>query len=145
MANVLRYLSDPAKLMELAVSSLAPKGRFILSEVHPIVNAGGLPGEMGERRVSRYFDHNPRNHTFRLHNGEQVELRFFHRILADIFALLTSNGFAITRFLEPQPREELVCNENRKYYEAGNRFPMYYVIEARRLRENDANTQTTTK
>ena len=128
--NTLRYLDDPAALVELATSHLAPKGRFILSDVHPIANAGGKPGEMDERKVSQYFDRSPRDITFQREDGEREDVRINPRPLADIFALLTSRGLAVTTFLEPQPKEERLCEENRKYYDVGNRFPMYYVIEA---------------
>ena len=65
-------------------------------------------------------------------SGMKVEVKYYHRTLADIFSLLTDAGFAVTCFREPQPCVELVNDENRKYYEAGNRFPIYFVLEARR-------------
>jgi 2-polyprenyl-3-methyl-5-hydroxy-6-metoxy-1,4-benzoquinol methylase len=135
--NVLRYLENPSDLMELVDRSLTENGRFILSDVHPIIDAGGKPGELAERRVSHYFDRTQGTMEFR-NAGEKAVVRFYRRPFEDVFKALYDACFTVTRFAEPQPREALVTDGNRKYFEAGKRFPFCYVLEAVRRWGNNS-------
>jgi len=135
--NLLRYLERPSRLIPVVKRALASRGRFIISDVHPILNAGGRPGDLTERRVCEYFDRRESSMVFR-DNGRKRQVRFYRRPLSDIFSLLTENGMVVTKFSEPQPKESLVAEGNQKYYEAGNRFPFCYLIEAMKWEGNNS-------
>ena len=127
--NVLRYLEEPADLLQLVDRGLADAGRFVLSDVHPLIDAADRSGGLEERRVSDYFGRRRDTMEFSVGPAKAV-VPFYRRPLEDIFAALADAGFAVNRFAEPRPRADLVTLSNRKYFEAGNRFPFCYVLEA---------------
>ncbi|MFX1482586.1 MAG: class I SAM-dependent methyltransferase [Promethearchaeota archaeon] len=114
-------------------------GVLVFSVVHPAFNFYG-PGswEMGEKdpetkrrvgryfKVDRYFDEKEYQHYWRTREGEKFPepITFFHRTLSTYINSLSSAGFKLLEFAEPQPIDD------DKFFDRERRVPFFAVFKA---------------
>lgn len=104
----LHYIENFAALCERVFASLKPGGQFIFSVEHPICTAfqvGWVPYEDGNVwPVDRYQEQTLRHTTWFVDDVQK-----YHRTVETYVNTLLDRGFALTRLLEPKPRDEAVA------------------------------------
>ena len=114
-------------------------GHLVFSIVHPAFNFYG-PGswEMGEKdpetrrreglyfKVDRYFDEIEYERYWTTRSGERfpVAMIFFHRTLATYLNALTTSGFHLVAFREPEP------DVDDQFFDRERRVPFFAVFKA---------------
>jgi hypothetical protein len=114
-------------------------GILVFSIVHPAFNFYG-PGswEMGEKdpetnrreglffKVDRYFDEEEYERYWKTKQGERFPepISFFHRTLSTYINSLSSAGFRLMEFAEPQPLGK------DQFFDRERRIPFFAVFKA---------------
>jgi 2-polyprenyl-3-methyl-5-hydroxy-6-metoxy-1,4-benzoquinol methylase len=117
-------------------------GILVFSIVHPAFNFYG-PGswEMGEKdpetnrrdglyfKVDRYFEEIEYERYWKTKQGEKFPepISFFHRTLSTYLNSLSSAGFHLLEFAEPQPTED------DQFFERERRIPFFAVFKAMKV------------
>lgn len=104
----LHYIENFAALCKGVFASLKPGGQFIFSVEHPMCTAfqvGWVPYEDGNVwPVDRYQEQTLRHTTWFVDDVQK-----YHRTVETYVNTLLDAGFALTRLLEPKPRDEAVA------------------------------------
>ena len=117
-------------------------GILVFSIVHPAFNFYG-PGswEMGEKdpdtkrreglyfKVDRYFEEEEYERYWKTKQGDKFPepISFFHRTLSTYLNSLSSAGFRLLEFVEPQPVDEDL------FFDRERRVPFFAVFKAMRV------------
>ncbi|MFW9788850.1 MAG: class I SAM-dependent methyltransferase [Candidatus Thorarchaeota archaeon] len=117
-------------------------GVFVFSIVHPAFNFYG-PGawQMGEKnpethrregiyfKVDRYFEEIEYERYWKTKQGNQFPepISFFHRTLSTYLNSLTTAGFQLVEFAEPQPVN------NDQFFDRERRIPFFAVVKAQKI------------
>jgi len=104
----LHYIEDFSALCGKVFASLKPGGQFIFSVEHPMCTAfqvGWVPYENGDVWPVDHYQEQTLRHTTWFVDDVQK----YHRTVENYVNTLLDNGFALTRLLEPKPRDEAVA------------------------------------
>ena len=102
------------------IKALKPKGIIVFSISHPCFDIKGKWEEDKPYvKVSNYFN----EYTIQNYIGISI-----HRMLSEYLNLVTDNGCAITKILEPRLPLEIAKNETR--FERDRNIPNFLVIKA---------------
>ncbi|MBO0471579.1 class I SAM-dependent methyltransferase [Enterococcus sp. DIV0242_7C1] len=128
--HYVRSFDDIAKKVK---QCLNPDGNFIFSAEHPIFTAQGAEDWIYDQNgqpiywpVDRYFDESIRETTFL---GETVMK--YHKTLTTYLDGLLTNGFRITRVVEPMPAPEMLEASADMRNEL--RRPMMLLVSAQKI------------
>ncbi|KXH75554.1 MAG: hypothetical protein AM326_08905 [Candidatus Thorarchaeota archaeon SMTZ-45] len=121
---------------------LKPDGVLIFSIVHPAFNFYG-PGswQMGEKdpktnrrqgiyfKVDHYFEEKEYQRYWKTRQGEDfpAPISFFHRTLSTYLNTLSSAGFHLIEFVEPEPMDDDL------FFDRERRIPFFAVLKARKM------------
>ncbi len=127
----LHYVADFAAVARRVNACLAPGGDFVFSCEHPVFTAQGPQdwvrdgqGRILHFPVDDYFYEGARDAVFL---GEHV--RKYHRTLTTYLDGLLTNGFAITRVVEPMPPAHMMAIPGMK---DEMRRPMMLIVAAKK-------------
>lgn len=104
----LHYIEDFSTLCEKVFASLKPGGQFIFSVEHPICTAfqvGWVPYKEDDVWPVDHYQEQTLRHTTWFVDDVQK----YHRTVETYINTLLDSGFAVTRLLEPKPRDEAVA------------------------------------
>jgi cyclopropane fatty-acyl-phospholipid synthase-like methyltransferase len=129
----LHYVASFEEIAKKVNHCLNPNGDFIFSAEHPIFTAQGTEDWIYDQQgnpiywpVDRYFDESIRETTFL---GETVMK--YHKTLTTYLDGLLTNGFQITRIVEPMPAPEMLESSVEMRNEL--RRPMMLLVAARKI------------
>ncbi|MFD2307098.1 class I SAM-dependent methyltransferase [Enterococcus termitis] len=129
----LHYVASFEQIAKKVNHCLTPNGDFIFSAEHPIFTAQGTEDWIYDQQgnpiywpVDRYFDESIRETTFL---GETVMK--YHKTLTTYLDGLLTNGFQITRIVEPMPAPEMLESSVEMRNEL--RRPMMLLVAARKI------------
>lgn len=127
----LHYVADFAAVARRVNACLAPGGDFVFSCEHPVFTAQGpqdwvrdVQGRILHFPVDDYFYEGARDAVFL---GEHV--RKYHKTLTTYLDGLLTNGFAITRVVEPMPPSHMMALPGMK---DEMRRPMMLIVAAKK-------------
>ncbi|MCT4704150.1 class I SAM-dependent methyltransferase [Enterobacteriaceae bacterium H20N1] len=104
----LHYIEDFSALCKKVFASLKPGGQFIFSVEHPMCTAfqvGWVPYDKGDVWPVDHYQEQTLRHTTWFVDDVQK----YHRTVETYVNTLLDSGFAVTRLLEPKPRDEAVA------------------------------------
>ena len=129
------YWSDLRKAFSQFPSILKPRGWFIFSTDHPVVEAGSpITDEKGNqgRTVFRYFDKSLREYTWKdiyMEDGTPCKVVYHSYNFQDITCALADSGFLIEQILEPVPvQHEDIPSELHNRLGCSPRFALFRAL-----------------
>ncbi|EOI06809.1 hypothetical protein UAY_00151 [Enterococcus moraviensis ATCC BAA-383] len=129
----LHYVASFDEIAKKVNHCLSPDGDFIFSAEHPIFTAQGTEDWIYNEQglplywpVDRYFDESIRETTFL---GETVMK--YHKTVTTYLNGLLTNGFQLTRFVEPMPDPKMLEASAQMRDEL--RRPMMLLISAKKI------------
>ncbi|MBO0475378.1 hypothetical protein IGL98_003273 [Enterococcus sp. DIV0840] len=133
----LHYVPSFDEIAKKVHHCLKTGGDFIFSAEHPIFTAQGTEDWIYDQNgqpiywpVDRYFDESIRETTFL---GETVMK--YHKTLTTYLDGLLTNGFQITRLVEPMPAPEMLEASAEMRNEL--RRPMMLLVSAKKISQRD--------
>ena len=133
----LHYVPSFDEIVKKVNHCLTSDGDFIFSAEHPIFTAQGTEDWIYDQNgqpiywpVDRYFDESIRETTFL---GETVMK--YHKTLTTYLDGLLTNGFQLTRIVEPMPAPEML--EASAVMRNELRRPMMLLVSAKKVIQQD--------
>lgn len=133
----LHYVPSFDEIAQKVHHCLKPTGDFVFSAEHPIFTAQGTEDWVYDQNeqpiywpVDRYFDESIRETTFL---GESVMK--YHKTLTTYLDGLLTNGFQLTRIVEPMPAPEMLKASIEMRNEL--RRPMMLLVSAKKIAQQD--------
>jgi ubiquinone/menaquinone biosynthesis C-methylase UbiE len=132
----LQDMPRPDRALRGAARVLKPRGRVVVSVLHPVNTAPEAhwttrePGRHGPWILDGYFDEGPKDVRWRLRPTERViRIPQWHRTFENWFRLFVAGGLVVTHVWEPRPTA--LQAKGRTGFEGPRRVPFFLVLEAR--------------
>ena len=142
---VLQDLQDLDKAVKELHRVLKPRGKLVLSIMHPCFSSPPVHGWVRKPpdsdrkedrlywKVDRYFDRVIEEWRY----FDLPPLYSFHRPLSDYINTLIKNGFTITDFEEPVPTDKDIEEHYREFGNEYDRIPWFLIIGAIKKDKNN--------